>query len=149
MFERVNASLGADWTLHDLRHSAAARMVRDPKLTLSDVQWVLGHAHLCATEVYLTPHKDEVVADVPAHHARQVRENIQPVPPDRHRATTQDRWTSCSGARHDGCRQARDTQAVEDHARDRGAGPGAEQPATRAVPGPDRGAVVVPDRAVV
>ncbi|MEV5778485.1 site-specific integrase [Streptomyces antimycoticus] len=52
MFERVNATLGADWTLHDLRHSAAARMVRDPKLTLSDVQWVLGHAHLSATEVY-------------------------------------------------------------------------------------------------
>jgi site-specific recombinase XerD len=81
MFERVNASLGADWTLHDLRHSAAARMVRDPKLTLSDVQWVLGHAHLSATEVYLTPHKDEVVAGVLAHHARQARQNIQPAPP--------------------------------------------------------------------
>ena len=27
MFERVNASLGADWTLHDLRHSAASRDV--------------------------------------------------------------------------------------------------------------------------
>ncbi|WP_237693688.1 site-specific integrase [Streptomyces sp. SID2888] len=81
MFERVNASLGAGWTLHDLRHSAAARMVRDPKLTLSDVQWVLGHAHLSATEVYLTPHKDEVVAGVLAHHARQARTSIQPVPP--------------------------------------------------------------------
>ncbi|MFF9858189.1 hypothetical protein [Streptomyces tendae] len=81
MFERVNASLGADWTLHDLRHSAAARRVRDPKLTLSDVQWVLGHAHLSATEVYLTPHKDEVVAGVLAHHARQAREDIQPAPP--------------------------------------------------------------------
>ena len=34
MFERANASLGADWTLHDLRHSAAARMARDPQLTL-------------------------------------------------------------------------------------------------------------------
>ncbi|MFE0370439.1 site-specific integrase [Streptomyces tendae] len=81
MFERVNASLGADWTLHDPRHSAAARRVRDPKLTLSDVQWVLGHAHLSATEVYLTPHMDEVVAGVLAHHARQAREDIQPAPP--------------------------------------------------------------------
>ncbi len=81
MFERVNASLGADWTLHDLRHSAAARMVRDPKLTLSDVQWVLGHAHLSATEVYLTPHKNEVVAGVLAHHARRARESVQPTPP--------------------------------------------------------------------
>ncbi len=53
MFERANAALGSEWTLHDLRHSAAARMVRDPKLTLTDVQWVLGHAHLSTTEVYL------------------------------------------------------------------------------------------------
>jgi len=37
MFERVNASLGADWTLHDLRHSAAARMARDSQLSLTDV----------------------------------------------------------------------------------------------------------------
>ena len=62
MFERVNASLGADWTLHDLRHSAAARMARDPQLTLTDVQWVMGHAHLTTTEIYLTPTRDEVIA---------------------------------------------------------------------------------------
>ena len=37
MFERVNASLGADWTLHDLRHSAASRMARDGELSLSAV----------------------------------------------------------------------------------------------------------------
>ncbi|MFJ5105466.1 tyrosine-type recombinase/integrase [Streptomyces sp. NPDC088554] len=40
---------------HDLRHSAAARMVRDPHLTLTDVQWVLGHTHLTTTEIYLDP----------------------------------------------------------------------------------------------
>jgi site-specific recombinase XerC len=73
MFERANAALGADWTLHDLRHSAAARMVRDPQLTLTDVQWVLGHAQLTTTQTYLTPSKDEVVAGVLAHHARQAR----------------------------------------------------------------------------
>ncbi|MFF5589082.1 tyrosine-type recombinase/integrase [Streptomyces hygroscopicus] len=81
MFERVNASLGADWTLHDLRHSAAARMVRDPQLTLSDVQWVLGHAHLSTTEAYLTPRKEEVVAGVLAHHARQADKRSEPMPP--------------------------------------------------------------------
>ncbi len=43
MFERVNAAFGADWTLHDLRHSAAVRVVRDPAPTLTDVQWALGH----------------------------------------------------------------------------------------------------------
>jgi site-specific recombinase XerD len=81
MFERANAALGSEWTLHDLRHSAAARMVRDPRLTLTDVQWVLGHAHLSTTEVYLTPSKDEVVAGVLAHHARQARRRDQPPPP--------------------------------------------------------------------
>jgi integrase len=37
VFTRVNRLLGANWTLHDLRHSAAKRMVRDPHLTLADV----------------------------------------------------------------------------------------------------------------
>lgn len=81
MFERANAALGADWTLHDLRHSAAARMARDPQLSLTDVQWVLGHAHLSTTEVYLTPSKDEVIAGVLAHHARQSRQRDVPPPP--------------------------------------------------------------------
>ena len=37
MFERANALLGANWTLHDLRHSAAHRMARDPALPLASV----------------------------------------------------------------------------------------------------------------
>ena len=81
MFERANAVHGANWTLHDLRHSAAARMARDPQLTLSDVQWVLGHAHLTTTELYLTPSQDEVVAGVLAHHARQANRRDEPTPP--------------------------------------------------------------------
>jgi site-specific recombinase XerD len=79
MFERVNASLGADWTLHDLRHSAASRMSRDKELSLTDVQWVMGHAHLSTTEIYLTPTRDEVIEGVLAHHARQSR--VQQAPP--------------------------------------------------------------------
>jgi site-specific recombinase XerD len=79
MFERVNASLGADWTLHDLRHSAASRMSRDGQLSLTDVQWVMGHAHLTTTEIYLTPTRDEVIEGVLAHHARQSR--VQKAPP--------------------------------------------------------------------
>jgi site-specific recombinase XerD len=81
MFERANAVLGLDWTLHDLRHSAAARMARDPQLTLSDVQLVMGHAHLSTTEVYLTPNSDEVIAGVLAHHARTTEQRDKPVPP--------------------------------------------------------------------
>ena len=82
MFERVSASLGADWTLHDLRHSAASRMSRDKNLSLTDVQWVMGHAHLSTTEIYLTPTRDEVIEGVLAHHARQsgVRQAPPPQP---------------------------------------------------------------------
>ena len=71
MFDRAVGVLGADWTLHDLRHTAAYRMARDPLLPLTDVQWVLGHAHLSTTELYLTPMPGDVIAGVLAHHRRQ------------------------------------------------------------------------------
>ena len=78
MFERVNASLGSDWTLHDLRHCAARRMARDPDLPLTHVQAVLGHAALTTTQRYTTPDQDEVVEQVLAHHARQAHGREQP-----------------------------------------------------------------------
>ncbi|MFG3001820.1 tyrosine-type recombinase/integrase [Streptomyces sp. NPDC048340] len=81
VFTRANETLGANWTLHDLRHSAAKRMVRDPKLSLTDVQWVLGHLHISTTEQYLEPAEDEVVAHVLAHHARQAAKPVKPVMP--------------------------------------------------------------------
>ncbi|MGD9961935.1 tyrosine-type recombinase/integrase [Nocardioides sp.] len=68
MLQRANESLGTAWTLHDLRHTAAQRMVDDPKMSLSDVQWVLGHAHITTTQVYLRPREEEVVTRVLAHH---------------------------------------------------------------------------------
>lgn len=81
VFNKANAALGANWTLHDLRHSAAKRMVRDPDLTLADVQWVLGHAHITTTEIYTAPTPDEVVAHVLAHHERQRTERAKPPAP--------------------------------------------------------------------
>jgi site-specific recombinase XerD len=80
MFERVNASLGSDWTLHDLRHSAARRMARDPDLPLTYVQAVLGHAALTTTQLYTAPDQNEVVEQVLAHHARQAQRREQPPP---------------------------------------------------------------------
>ncbi|MGH9089130.1 MAG: tyrosine-type recombinase/integrase [Acidimicrobiales bacterium] len=71
MFNRANAALGANWTLHDLRHSAAYRMARDPEVALTDVQWVLGHARLSTTQIYLNPLEDDVIASVLAYHARR------------------------------------------------------------------------------
>jgi site-specific recombinase XerD len=81
VFTRVNRLLGANWTLHDLRHSAAKRMVRDPHLTLADVQWVLGHAHLTTTEIYTAPDPDEVITRMLAHHERQRTQQAKPPAP--------------------------------------------------------------------
>jgi site-specific recombinase XerD len=73
MFERVNRSAGTSATLHSLRHTAAYRMAEDPSLPLTDVQYVLGHAQLSTTQIYLTPRKEEVIRRLLAHHAEQNR----------------------------------------------------------------------------
>lgn len=80
--QRANAALGTRWTLHDLRHTAAQRMIEDPRMLLTDVQWVLGHAHLSTTQVYLRPREDEVVARVLEHQRSrgQIRPAVRPVP---------------------------------------------------------------------
>jgi integrase len=74
MFERVNAKAGTTATLHALRHTAAYRMAEDPQLPLTDVQFVLGHAQLTTTQIYLTPRKEDVIRRVLAHHAEQTRQ---------------------------------------------------------------------------
>jgi site-specific recombinase XerC len=71
MFARVNAELGTNWSLHDLRHTAAYRMARDPQMPLTDVQWVLGHAQLSTTGLYLSPLPEDVIASVVAFHERR------------------------------------------------------------------------------
>jgi integrase len=78
MFGRANESLGANWTLHDLRHTAAYRMARDPQMPITDVQWVLGHAHLSTTQVYVTAAPEDVVRDVLAHHQRRAARQASP-----------------------------------------------------------------------
>ena len=71
MLIRAGAALGGRWRLHDLRHTAAYRMARDPAMPLTDVQWVLGHAHLSTTQLYTTAPEEDVIAAVVAHHARR------------------------------------------------------------------------------
>jgi site-specific recombinase XerD len=71
MFTRAGAALGGRWRLHDLRHTAAYRMARDPAMPLTDVQWMLGHAHLSTTQLYTTAPEQDVIAAVVAHHARR------------------------------------------------------------------------------
>lgn len=91
MFERVNQRAGTASTLHSLRHTAAYRMAEDPQLPLTDVQYVLGHAALTTTQLYLTPRKEDVVRRVLAHHAEQTRQAAQrtrPVPAPGYRPET-------------------------------------------------------------
>ncbi|WP_245703691.1 tyrosine-type recombinase/integrase [Streptomyces lushanensis] len=73
MFERVNALAGTSATLHALRHTAAYRMAEDPRLPLTDVQFVLGHVQLTTTQIYLTPRKEEVIRRVLAHHRDELQ----------------------------------------------------------------------------
>ena len=81
MLQRANDALGTRWTLHDLRHTAAQRMIDDPHLSLTDVQWVLGHAHLTTTQLYLRARPDEVIAKVLEHHRTRAERPPAPLVP--------------------------------------------------------------------
>jgi integrase len=70
MFVRANELLGSNWSLHDLRHTAAYRLARDPDMPITDVQWVLGHASLATTQLYTTPTAADVIEAVLNHHRR-------------------------------------------------------------------------------
>ena len=71
MFVRANDLVGSNWSLHDLRHTAAYRLARDPEMPITDVQWVLGHASLTTTQLYTTPTSADVIDAVLAHHRRR------------------------------------------------------------------------------
>jgi integrase/recombinase XerD len=64
VLRRANASLGTNWSMHDLRHTCALRMVRDGRLSLRDVQVILGHAHLTTTQLYLVEDDAAVIRRV-------------------------------------------------------------------------------------
>jgi hypothetical protein len=42
----------------------------DPSLSLTDVQWVLGHAQVTTTQIYLEPSEEEVIQRVRDHQRR-------------------------------------------------------------------------------
>ena len=65
VFLRANKDLGTNWSMHDLRHTAAVRMSRDENLTMRDVQTILGHAHLSTTaDVYMVEEQQHVLRRV-------------------------------------------------------------------------------------
>lgn len=67
---RANEALGTNYSLHDLRHTAAARMAADPAFTLVDVQSILRHASITTTLLYTRPRLEDLIAKVTEHHAR-------------------------------------------------------------------------------
>lgn len=67
------------------RHTAAYRMARDPAMPICDVRWVLGHAQLSTTQVYLSPLPEDVIAGVLAHHERRAQQQPQAPAPARYR----------------------------------------------------------------
>jgi integrase len=72
VIRRVNVVLGSNWTLHDFRHTAAMRMAQDPRVSITDIQAVLGHVHLSTTEAYLKPRDSEVIGRVNQHLAARL-----------------------------------------------------------------------------
>jgi integrase/recombinase XerD len=79
VFRRVNALLSSNWSMHDLRHTAALRMSRDDTLSMRDVQTILGHAHLSTTgDVYLVEDEAQVIRRVQRHLDDRQRRAQQP-----------------------------------------------------------------------
>ncbi|MFI6958617.1 tyrosine-type recombinase/integrase [Nocardia sp. NPDC050408] len=79
VFRRVNTLLGTNWSMHDLRYTAALRMSRDSALSMRDVQVILGHAHLSTTaDIYLAEDQTEVIERVHQHLQRRVTDAAAP-----------------------------------------------------------------------
>jgi len=70
VLNRVNELIGANVTVHDLRHTLCLRLLDDPHITLVDAQQVMRHAKITTTGGYLRPRPDEVIAKVREHYTR-------------------------------------------------------------------------------
>jgi site-specific recombinase XerD len=70
VLQRANTVLGTNWTLHDLRHTAAQRMLADPAFTLVDVQTILRHASVTTIQIYTQPRLEDLIGKVLEHYAR-------------------------------------------------------------------------------
>ncbi|MGW7296681.1 tyrosine-type recombinase/integrase [Streptomyces sp. NPDC054829] len=69
VMQRANALLGTNWSLHDLRHTAAYRMANGGKLTLPEVQTIMRHADIQTTNRYLAVHVEELFDKLTEHYA--------------------------------------------------------------------------------
>jgi integrase len=64
ILRRINERIGANITVHDLRHTLCLRLIADPDISLVDAQQVMRHRQITTTGQYLRPRIDEVIARV-------------------------------------------------------------------------------------
>lgn len=67
VLQRANAALGTNWTLHDLRHTAATRLANDPALTLQEVRAILRHANINTTGIYTAVRVEDLFDKLQQH----------------------------------------------------------------------------------
>ncbi|MFD7734136.1 tyrosine-type recombinase/integrase [Kitasatospora phosalacinea] len=70
VIQRAAEHLGMNWALHDLRHTAATRLARDPAMTLAEVQTILRHAHITTTALYTVVGLEDLVDKLAEHYSR-------------------------------------------------------------------------------
>jgi integrase/recombinase XerD len=79
VLRRANDALGTNWSMHDCRHTAAIRMTQSRKLSVRDVQAILGHAHLTTTQIYLVDDENAVLQRVRQYLAERAAGADKPV----------------------------------------------------------------------
>ena len=68
ILQRADDLLGVNWSWHDCRHTAAARMAASPELTLPEVQAILRHASIHTTSRYLAVRVEELFDKLTEHY---------------------------------------------------------------------------------
>jgi integrase len=69
VMQRANTLLGTNWSLHDLRHTAAYRMANGGELTLPEVQTIMRHADIHTTNRYLAVRIEELFDKLTEHYS--------------------------------------------------------------------------------
>nr|WP_034092734.1 site-specific integrase [Streptacidiphilus albus] len=70
VLQRAQEKAATNWTLHDLRHTAAGRMAAGGKLSLAEIQTVMRHANIATTSRYLAVRVEEIFDALLEHYNR-------------------------------------------------------------------------------